>query len=454
MHALGKNSFGIKYKLIIICTLFISGFSIGQTDPCLSQVGLTCELSSTYTLPSATGVLNPTTGPWGTPGSEAIFSFTPITSGTFDIQVTNNNYFVDLFFQTSSCSANGWIYVDDIYASAAYSFNLVAGVTYYFLIDDENTTLSTGIINISCPCFSPPGGIDNSVSILTPLTSIVSNTLSSCNDCNFRSSPDQVLEIEISCPGDYTFTLCEGATWDTYLYLSDQPCGGVVLASNDDDCGLQSTITITLNPGVYYLAIEGFSSVSAGAFDLSISTPCSFTLLPVELVFFEGENQGRENLLSWQTATEHNNDYFIIERSEDGIQFDQITLYPGQGSSNDISNYSFIDDSFEGTKNYYRLTQVDFNGEMETHNTIIVQSESDAELIVYPNPSDGLLTIETNDKSGNSILTIKNSMGQLILNQEFPKSNQIVLELNEDSGVYFVQLQTSNESFIKKIILR
>ena len=85
-----------------------------------------------------------------------------------------------------------------------------------------------------------------------------------------RASQDRTYAVNISCAGTYTFTTCNGASWDTYLYLTDAPCGGNTIALNDDACGLQSSVTASLAPGTYYINVEGFS-FSFGDFDLSVS---------------------------------------------------------------------------------------------------------------------------------------------------------------------------------------
>ena len=164
-------------------------------------------------------------GPWGTPGQEQVFSFTPSISGAYPIQVTNSGYYVDLFIKTGSCGSSGWTYVSDIFSNETNNVNLTAGVTYLFLIDDENTSPSSGTITVGCPCIPPPGGIDESITV-TSNTSYSSTTIGACNDCSLRSSNDRVLEVVIPCAGTYTFTTCNLATWDTYLYLTTAPCGG------------------------------------------------------------------------------------------------------------------------------------------------------------------------------------------------------------------------------------
>ena len=238
-------------------------------DPCDDIVDIaSCGTTVNYTLGTGAGQWNPP-GPWGTPGKEAVFSFTPSTSGDYDVSVTNDNFYVDLFVKTGTCDDTGWTYVDDIFTTATNSFTLTAGVTYFFLIDDENTTESSGTFTIDCPCIPPAGGIDGSYTYTSPFT-ISSTTIDACDDCNLRTSEDRIYEVAISCEGSYKFSTC-GNSWDTYLYLRTAPCGGSSIAINDDACGLQSEITAQLQPGTYYIHVEGFSSLSQGAFDLNIT---------------------------------------------------------------------------------------------------------------------------------------------------------------------------------------
>jgi len=139
-----------------------------------------------------------------------------------------------------------------------------------FLIDDENTSASSGTITIDCPCIAPPGGIDASYTYSSPFV-ISGTTVGACDDCSLRSSNDRVYAVTVPCAGNYSFTTCGGASWDTYLYLRTAPCGGSSIAINDDACGLQSRVSAYLQPGTYYIHVEGFSSSSQGAFNLSVS---------------------------------------------------------------------------------------------------------------------------------------------------------------------------------------
>ena len=250
-----------------------------NNDPCESITNIaSCDQSASYSLSAGTGAWNGLGGPWSTPGNEAVFSYTAPITGSYPITVSHSGgYYVDLYYKSGACGPTGWTYVDDIFSSQTMSVNLTAGVTYLFLIDDENTSSSSGSITVGCPCIPPPGGIDESITVNSN-TSYSSTTLGACNDCSLRSSNDRVLEMVIPCAGTYTFTTCNLATWDTYLYLTTAPCGGSIIALNDDACGLRSSITASLQPGTYYLAIEGFSSASQGAFTVAITKSCDLNV--------------------------------------------------------------------------------------------------------------------------------------------------------------------------------
>lgn len=244
-------------------------------DPCALITALTCDQSSSYDLGSGNGTWDPSSGPWGTPGQEKVFSYTPQISGFYDITVTHNNSgWTDLFYKAGNCDGNGWNYVDDIYSSATNSVYLTAGTNYLFLIDDENTSASTGTISIACPCIGSQ--VDEIVNLNGNVT-LYNNTSGACDDCGLRSSEDITYEINIPCPGTYTIETCDLASWDTYLYLTSAPCSGI-MAYNDDNCGLRSSITYSFSAaGTYYVTVEGWSSSAAGAFGLDISRACDLS---------------------------------------------------------------------------------------------------------------------------------------------------------------------------------
>lgn len=87
--------------------------------------------------------------------------------------------------------------------------------------------------------------------------------------------------------------------------------------------------------------------------------------LPIELLYFKGSEYNYDNILQWSTASEDNNDYFNIEKTKDGIDWEVIDREPGAGNSSTQLYYSFVDEDVENIINYYRLKQTDYDGKFK-----------------------------------------------------------------------------------------
>lgn len=125
-------------------------------DPCSTITPLSCGAASSYSMTAITGAWNTYGGLYGVPGQEVLYSFTPTVSGNYNIVVNSSAGYVDLFWKAASigCNTTSWTYLNDITGTETSSVTLTAGVQYYFLLDDENTTANTGSITINCP--TPP----------------------------------------------------------------------------------------------------------------------------------------------------------------------------------------------------------------------------------------------------------------------------------------------------------
>lgn len=114
-------------------------------------------------------------------------------------------------------------------------------------------------------------------------------------------------------------------------------------------------------------AIGGTGAI--GEVRLTYNTACP---LPVELMHFGGENKGQMNHLAWITASERINDYFTLERSVNGVDWEKVIDVKGAGTTHETQNYSFEDRGFTmGAVNYYRLSQTDIDGTQEYVGRII-----------------------------------------------------------------------------------
>ena len=85
--------------------------------------------------------------------------------------------------------------------------------------------------------------------------------------------------------------------------------------------------------------------------------------LPVTLYTFEAKPYNKDVMVTWKTASEYNNDYFTVERSEDGVNFKKLGDVKGAGNSAHTISYFLLDSEYSKGINYYRLKQTDFNGD-------------------------------------------------------------------------------------------
>ncbi len=179
--------------------------------------------------------------------------------------------------------------------------------------------------------------------------------------------------------------------------------------------------------------------------------------LPITLLSFEVKKIAEGAKLSWATAAEKDNDRFVVERSQDGKIFKAIGEVKGAGTSLALQKYSFVDPSPQAGVNYYRLTQLDYNGKSETHKTIYLAIKpgpaTALALTTYPNPATEELTIKPSTSSSeDQTFHILNSAGGLVKTVVLPKNETSVQLSVRDfaSGLYLVKSEKSVSKFYKR----
>lgn len=176
------------------------------------------------------------------------------------------------------------------------------------------------------------------------------------------------------------------------------------------------------------------------------------TNLPIELISFQAQYNNQVIDLTWTTATELNNDYFVVEVSTDGVNFDFVGHLKGAGTSNEMNTYSMTDAHAKSGVSYYRLMQVDYDGATTYFNMVMVQKEEAQELNVnvYPNPvrSGSNLNIQS---SSNVSIEIYNSNGQRV---QMHKSESVIVTLSTSGlakGFYFIKIYDGNTVASRKV---
>lgn len=187
------------------------------------------------------------------------------------------------------------------------------------------------------------------------------------------------------------------------------------------------------------------------------------TWLPIELTSFTATCDGRSSLVEWTTATERNNDYFSLERSEDAINFTEIARLAGAGNSIEPIDYSYTDYGIQGGDNYYRLVQVDYDGTRTASEIIVancIEPEvGEPDVQAYPNPFNDELTVVL-DNFGNRAATIEvyDMLGKLIYTNKIAapqNSYETILNLsNLPSGAYNVRVSTNDFVINKNVVKR
>jgi len=146
----------------------------------------------------------------------------------------------------------------------------------------------------------------------------------------------------------------------------------------------------------------------------------STTALPIELLYFKAllidENQV---LCKWATATEINNDYFTVEKTQDGVNYQFVAKVKGAGNSTTTLNYSIIDPAPYSGTSYYRLKQTDFDGNYVYSNLEPVNVPTIALITIYPNPSSGYVQFSIgSNEDGMVQIQVIDVLGRILLNKQ------------------------------------
>jgi hypothetical protein len=265
--------------------------------------------------------------------------------------------------------------------------------------------------------FDPNAGI-------TPLTS---------------TGASDIFILKITDAGNFTWVKkIGGSNDDTAQSINVDANENIIICGNYTDQG-------DFNPGAKTallgsgLLIEKFAVSSAP--------------LPIKLLSFEGIPQQNYNQIIWKTASETKNDFFSIEKSENGKKWLEIYKKNVFEVSSELKSYEFNDFDLEYATNYYRLKQADIDG-IVTFSKIIMVNNTNIEnknISIYPNPSNGTFTIESNNLK--TEINITDANGRKLFTQ-IPKSRNATINLKDvQNGIYFINILDENSITTKKILI-
>ncbi|MEP2024016.1 MAG: T9SS type A sorting domain-containing protein [Reichenbachiella sp.] len=191
----------------------------------------------------------------------------------------------------------------------------------------------------------------------------------------------------------------------------------------------------------------------------------SETALPVELVEFTASLNDKKVELYWTTSSELNNDYFEIERSTDGIEYEVIGKVAGQGTVNERIDYDFVDDQPYFGISYYRLAQVDFDGTRAVFKPVNVNNDSfqqGIEVSIFPNPAYSYntnLRIASGDENSLIRVILYDVSGNYVHSEEISprlglSDHLLNLPSGLESGIYLMTIQQANNQQIQRLIIK
>ncbi|MDQ8003565.1 MAG: T9SS type A sorting domain-containing protein [Pedobacter sp.] len=207
--------------------------------------------------------------------------------------------------------------------------------------------------------------------------------------------------------------------------------------------------------------ISGYNLKSGSVGNISISN-IKFgwipeSVLPADLTSFTGKKTSNGAELNWATASEKDNDYFeVLRASQDGV-FKAIDKVNGKGTTNGNSNYQFVDQNPLNGNNYYKLKQVDLNGNSKEYGPVIVSFDlTTSKLAASVNADHHLLLTYQATENTNADITIVDLNGKKLISQKmnFTKGlNQAKLDVSAlPKGLYLIKLGAKGNNSAAKFI--
>jgi len=193
-------------------------------------------------------------------------------------------------------------------------------------------------------------------------------------------------------------------------------------------------------------------SPAIGAFDQDA------LLLPIELLQFEGFAQEGANLLHWSTASEQNASRYLVQRANSNKEYKTIGQLNAIGTSSQTTQYTFTDDTYEGTLHYYRLLSFDFDGALTSSTEIALERKVlIGEVLMYPNPAKSgqriVISGLPTDGVEATVVRLYSCDGRLVKTLTYDGGG-IVCPADVMAGTYFIEIAVGTERLIEVLTIQ
>jgi hypothetical protein len=226
--------------------------------------------------------------------------------------------------------------------------------------------------------------------------------------------------------------------------------------SSSNPAGITKFLTITVPPGTPVgtnIAVSVFinytgTTVPAGAYSMNITLTVT-ARLAAELLTINAKAAQGKNALTWATASEKDNNKFVVERSVNGVDFTSVGEVKAAGTSQTVNNYSFLDENVTGSVNYYRIQSVDMTGKMSASKVVAVASKG----TLAANTVGSQLNI-VSDVDGQATVNVVNLNGQIVATQVISLTSgasQHALDFNQ-TGLFIVNVTNGKSTVSTKMV--
>jgi hypothetical protein len=383
----------------------------------------------------------------------------------------------------------------------SYTATGASGCLTVRMVTDGTVNAAGFTATVSCvPCAGGPNGTDNNDCINSTAICSSSNVGSNstgpgiaAEGCSGSVCPaggenhSNWFNFTIQTSGTFNFTITPSNLTDDYdytLYGPNTTCGALGAPVRCSDSGLTGAtglspaaldvsedvngdkLTATLNVVAgqsYYLLIDEWTPTGAG-YTLSFSGTASLdcVVLPVELKDFKAQYVPEAEAvdLYWSTESEVNNDYFTVEKSRDGENFDFVAFVDGAGSTSSEHMYFTSDRESETGVIYYRIKQTDFDGKVNYSKTVSVNiiPEMKDEVYIFPTPTNEDCFVTFYSKIEETAeMRVLDAKGNVIetraINIIKGGDNNFKIESSEyKKGLYFIQINSETKSLSGKLV--
>jgi uncharacterized repeat protein (TIGR01451 family) len=281
---------------------------------------------------------------------------------------------------------------------------------------------------------------------------------SNSNDCGIGSET-RVLLTGLTTPATTVlgpFNACTYSTDAVIPHVQTELLNAGVSSSvlgqfdirTSNDVRVETADIFASTPTMSYFAYRDFPNGSSCQQIYEIKyTSCS---LPVTWLTFTAWKQDNINTLHWTTATEKNNDYYVIERSTNGIDFVSIGTVQAHGNSLTARTYYFDDGEPVNGTNYYRLKQLDYNGTF-SYSHIITVINNNADIGIFPNPNHGSFTINIMSVNEPYLIDITDVLGRTVYSFAGKAASIDVNGLAKSA--YLVRFYINDKTIVKKLLV-